>query len=308
MNTLAATYVGWTVCLLPITGAVATDRVVLPDDVELRIGACDELGNSVPDNRFVRGEVIIVRVTLSALRVLQAKADLDEAKMQVTLLSSQETPEQTKEAKDRMASAEARLAKERRKIELAPLRGVAAQLAMATLLTTSGEEPARTELRADIVEHGTGEETESRTGGARIEVWWSLETAVIALGKITLEVAPKTGAVSTVATTLLDLVAPEQTTQDNRCRVAYIPARLASKAGRYRDAAEHAERAAKIGDRLGYHRMAALSVLGDAHYALNDTQAALDAYRQALEIAEVAFPNSHLQVFLAHRVRELGGG
>jgi tetratricopeptide (TPR) repeat protein len=263
-----------------VSAACAGERVTLAGNVEVRIAVLDELRNSVAEDRFVEGETILVRATVSDLSALQAKLDLDK---------TQRSPDQHAQAVP---------------LEVSSLQEVASQLVLvANEKPLQGE--TQQELRLQRVERHAAAMADARPHSAQVELWWSVDPITTRPGRVSLVLDVPSHPHAGPATREFEVVSPEQATRDNHCRALYVKARIALDAGRDREAAEVAERATQVGEPLGYHRMFAMRVLGDALYALGNRRAALDAYRESVRIAEAAFPKSDLPVVLGPRIREL---
>jgi hypothetical protein len=269
------------------TEPAQTDRLRLPDGIELAVAASDAIGNT--EVRFVQGETIRISATISALDVLDAMARADRA--EVTARAPQEggAAGDVGASRQRVAEAKARVGP-----RLQELRG---KLAVDVL--TVGE----TSRQADVVPVKSG--ASEIVNGAREEVWWVFDGASTPAANLTFRVAladpPSEVRVS------VDIVPVEAATQAERCRASYIGAHLAFEQGRVQEAAALAREAAGLGESRGYYTMAAFHVLGDAQSRLGDGAGALEAYRRALKIAEAAFPKSNLPDLLGRRIRELGG-
>ena len=126
---------------------------------------------------------------------------------------------------------------------------------------------------------------------------------------VTVSVSPGADVTATAAPdpSVLDfeLVSTERATAAERARAIYVKAHVAFDKKAYRQVIELAAQAAELGEANGYYRMAALHLLGDAHFALDNKQEALQAYRDVLVIARAAFPKSRLPAILGPRVRQL---
>ncbi len=295
-----------------ITGAAdvgrAGERCVLPGNVELRVSVADGLGNPVPNERFVRDELILVSGVLSALDVLEAQAAVDRARAQAMRFGNARSPERAKEAGEQLISAQAALVQAHRKTSRSSLKELADGLVLTPSRDDSRQRSEQIEINAVRLEGPGRPERTGPLGDAIAEVRWLVDTTALPSGTFRLQVSPQaqTPGVGTPHVEVRFVVVPSRdATNAERCRAQYVRAQLAFDAGRYEEAANLAGPAAELGAPFGYYRMAALHVLGDAHYATENTGAALDAYRRALEIAKVAFPKSRLPFILGRRIREL---
>lgn len=281
-------------------GAVEPDRTRLPDNVELAAGVFDELGNHVPGGRVVAGETVLIRATLTDLETLEARRRLDAARLRDAAVASGAVPGA---GNPRAAQAEQALAQAERRLAERPLAERFAVLA-ATLRGDAGVvDVAMSEVRlprADVLEQ--------LARGARTERRWAARTGDLAPGRyravLTLELDGRTYTVEAG----FELVAAATATAEERARGLAIPALRALRAGQHADAARLAAAAADVADPLGEQRMRALRIRGDALYALNDRPGALAAYRDAVAIAQAAFPKSNLPQVLAPRMRRLASG
>ena len=289
----------------------AGDRFLLPGSVELRLTVSDELSNPVANNRFVTGEVVRVTATLLPLKVLDARAALDAARVRLMVLGSEGSQEKRQQAEQKLASARARVDAARTALAENSLQERADQLVVEVHLSvpSAGSQAAESVpilRQAPLSGMGT-----SHTVGDVLTLWWQVETTNLPAGTVTVTVSVSPDADATAAAapdpSVLDfeLVSTERATTAERARAIYVKAHVAFDKKAYRHVIELAAQAAELGEANGYYRMAALHVLGDAHFALGNKRAALQAYREVLVIAKAAFPKSGLPTILGPRVREL---
>jgi len=272
-------------------------RSVLPGNVELRVSVADALGNPVSSGRFVEGETVLVKATLSALEVLDARAAADRLQAQMSRPGGA-GPERTR-VEEEFHAMEGKLAAAGDAVVRSPLGGLANRLRLTAEVTR----PARAAGTAypnlvRLVSAGPPPPPDA----AHVETRWSFDSSTAGPGTVSVLVQLEGEAPAAVT---FDVVPNDVATGSERCRAAYAGAHLALEAKRYKDAADLAATAVALGEPLEYHRMAALHVLGDAQSALGNRSAALAAYRDALQIAVAAFPKSALPAILGSRVQEL---
>lgn len=302
-----AGFAGW-VAALAVVGGVAEvgragERAILPDGIQLRVSVSDQLGNPVTQDTFVKGEVVLIHATLSDLGALQARANQDRSTVQRLRLAGSLREEE----EIRRAAARAEVEQGRAIEGLLPssLQRMAGKLVLTARRFEQGRGGAAltpTPLEADATIQSSRQSVRDRT-----EVWWKLDSAALLPGPILLQLASGAHVGAASASMRFELVSPEQASPENRCRSIYVRARLAmeAKPPRHDEAARLAEDAAQFGLPNGYYRMAALHTLGDAQSALGNRQAAIAAYRQALDIVNAAFPKSRLPYILSARIRDL---
>ena len=293
------------------TGATRAwgERSLLPGSVELRLTVSDELGNPVPDNRFVTGEVVLLTVTLLPLKVLDARAALDEAQLRLRVLGSEGSPEKRQQAEQKLASAHARMDTARTALAENSLQERADHLVVKALLSVP---PGGSQVDESVPirrqDPLSGADT-SQTAGDVLRLQWQIETSVLQAGTVNVTVSPGTDATATAmlnpAALDFAVVSTDRATAGERARATYVKAHVALEKKAYRQVIELAAQAAELGEANSYYRMAALHVLGDAHFALGNKRAALQAYREVLVIAKAAFPKSGLPTILGPRVRQL---
>lgn len=291
--------------------ASADECSMLPGNIELRVVLTDEIGNPVDGNNFVKGEVILVRTTLSSLDALEARAQADAAETGLNMLQKNGMEElAAKFAKD-LTAAENRLIVVNRQLADQPLADRAKQLMAEAVRqsTTGGATPMA--LSLSRLANKSPERVPGQAEGAVAEVVWSLDSATVDCGTVSIRVAPpitKDGTATSItpAEIRFSLLSVEKASSDTLCRAAYVKAHVAIEAKRFKDAVKHAEEASRLGDPLGYYRLASFHVLGHAHETLGETKAALDAYHQTLVIIEKAFPKAgHTRLDLKKRIRKL---
>jgi tetratricopeptide (TPR) repeat protein len=295
----------------PVGVTTASDRTLLPGNVELRVELTDETGNSVSGDRFVQGEVILIRATLTALEMVQAEADHEGAQRALSAARVAGKGAAAAKAEKALSEAEARLDTARRNLAASPLRAKAQALTAAAAVEGGDKSRPAVQLTAAPLERSGGEDLDGRTNGARTERWWSVDSGPAPAGNVALQVAAASsegapGAAPAKSEIRFQVVAANEAKPDELGRVNYVKAHVALDAKRYEDAARLAEQALQYSNGSpDYQRLATLHVLGDANFQLGNKQAALAAYRQLLEIVQTSFPKSHLPEIIGPRVQKL---
>ncbi|HUU45087.1 MAG TPA: tetratricopeptide repeat protein, partial [Acidobacteriota bacterium] len=94
-------------------------------------------------------------------------------------------------------------------------------------------------------------------------------------------------------------------TTEQRMLLDYVNARVAVARGDTAEALRLAQEAVSLGPPLHMNVMFSYRLLGDLYYDSGQRQAALEAYQQAVAIAQTAFPKSRIPYILESRIQEL---
>lgn len=290
---------------------MAGDRVMLNGNIEMRISIADEIGNPVLEGRFVRGDRVMVTVTLSDMSALKARALAHEAMLYATRAQRTNDPDHRAEATEKLNIAEAAQRDAKRSLAVKALDSLARRLVVRGLRRGVGDPFEEIELPLQSVGVAPGSGGRDSAREAVREVRSAIDTSKLPAGVLSVRAevpaAQQRHGAPAIAEAQLQLVSLDQATPAERGRSAYVKAHAALETGRFVDAARLAKEAADFSPPLDYYQMASWHVLGDAQFALGDRPAALAAYREALRVAEQAFPKSHLRAIVAPRIRELEG-
>jgi hypothetical protein len=294
---------GCALMLVSVSVANAQQTAVSsPLIVQLRLQVSDALSNTVPDNRFVEGEQLFVKVVLSAPEVLDAIAELDRASLRVSILET--SGEKAKLSEARAALVTSQQTHDRLLAELTDqaVLDVARKTVTLEIYSVTGATHVITKTASvpRLVTSRVEEVNPNPT--VRQQIW---ELPKDGLGTGNWQISGAAGEHAAPYAVMFEIVPSIAATPAERSRALYVHARVARDQENTAGALELAQTAISVGAPLSYDVMSAYALTGDLYSDRDELQLAVNAYEQAIAIAETAFPTSRLPEILRRKIQVL---
>jgi hypothetical protein len=277
-------YVG--IALVPILTCSAraedypSDRM---SHVDLRVEVLNELNNPVTDNIFVHGQRLFVRGSIFDPGILDALEKLHRAEVMVKAMEAGADPRDPKIATDEIS-----LAKER--YENAVVRGKNGSAILEAMQAITFELYNRNDEHiVGRVDVNLSQITDkSRVGVDDMEpdyiqapFLYEIDSEQLATGQYRLQAASEEYSISEIVDFVI--ISSAEATDEQRCELAYVDARVAASHGNHERAISLALESIEYGSPLNYNVMASYRLLGDEYSKISEYQQAIDAYNQALD-------------------------
>lgn len=277
------------------------------DPLVLRIEVLDELLSPVPDNTFLQGATVLVRGMLYSPAALDARAETDRAEVRVRAMEEGAAdPQSLDKARATRLEARAELQELTARLENNRLIARGLEAAQAAIFVRAGDKSGQ-ELAVATARRVT-DETRLRVGSLAADaltgtLLWEVRTDELGTGSW--RVQATSADFCPPGTADFDVIPLEAGTPEQQMILAYVDARVAAARGDTAEALRLAQEAISLGPPLHMNVMFSYRLLGDLYYDRGQRQAALEAYQQALAIAQEAFPKSDIPAILEPRIREL---